>query len=255
MNITIIGSGRLAFNLAMALYSRNHIIKQIYSRNKKTGSDLAQKVKSQFCDKISDINELTDIYIIAITDDNIKKFIYNFIDTKKIIVHTSGSTSIDIFKNKYVNYGVFYPLQTFNLEKLVTFENIPICIEASNDKAYNKLKLLAKTISTKHYSINSQQREKIHIAAVYSCNFVNHLIAISYRILESNNIPTEILNGLLKQTFNNLINQNPDKIQTGPAFREDFKIIDNHINQLANNKTYQDIYNLITKSIIEHKKT
>ena len=39
------------------------------------------------------------------------------------IVHTSGSVSLDIFNNKYENYGVLYPLQTFNKKNAVDIKH------------------------------------------------------------------------------------------------------------------------------------
>ena len=43
---------------------------------------------------------------------------------------------------------------------------------------------LSNKISNKVYEINSSQRKKIHLAAVFACNFSNHMYAIAEEILK-----------------------------------------------------------------------
>ena len=110
-NISIIGSGNVATHLALSLKKNSFCIHQIYSRNIKNAANLASLVNAKYTSKITEI-EKVDLIIIAVSDDAIIQIIENLKGTN--IVHTSGSVSLDIFNNKYKNYGVLYPLQTFN---------------------------------------------------------------------------------------------------------------------------------------------
>ena len=57
------------------------------------------------------------------------------------IVHTSGSVGLDVFKNKIDNFGVFYPLQSFNKDIEMELENVPICIEAISSFAHSLIEI------------------------------------------------------------------------------------------------------------------
>ena len=104
-------------------------IHQIYSRNIKNAANLANLVNAKYTSKITEI-EKVDLIIIAVSDDVIIQIIDNLKGTN--IVHTSGSVGLDIFNNKYKNYGVLYPLQTFNKKNAVDIKHTPILIETNN---------------------------------------------------------------------------------------------------------------------------
>ena len=55
------------------------------------------------------------------------------------------------------------------------------------------LKELAGKLSPKVYEATSEQRKYLHIAAVFACNFANHMYALSARILEKHHIPFEVM--------------------------------------------------------------
>ena len=52
-------------------------------------------------------------------------------------------------------------------------------------KSYKKLLLLFQKV----HPVSSEQRKALHVAAVFVCNFVNHLYVIGNEICENNDIP------------------------------------------------------------------
>jgi predicted short-subunit dehydrogenase-like oxidoreductase (DUF2520 family) len=161
---------------------------------------------------------------------------------------------MDIFKNNWEKYGVLYPLQTLSKSVKCNFSNVPLCIEASDKDHYEKLMEFGKKISSKVFQINSDQREYLHIAAVFASNFTNHMYAIASDILENKNISFEILHPLLDETLRKAKYNNPAEVQTGPAMRGDKLILDKHIEKLSSLPAYQKIYNFISQSIYNAKK-
>src|SRR5690606_13408034 len=101
---------------------------------------------------------------------------------------------------RHRRHGVFYPLQTFSKNKAVAFSDIPLCLEASDQETMQLLEQLAQSISQQQYRLNSTQRGALHTAAVFVCNFVNHLYQIGYEITANNQLPFEILLPLIKET-------------------------------------------------------
>lgn len=249
MNIVFIGAGNLATNLSLTLKNAGYSILQVYSRTEKSAKELAEKL---ICDYTFDINNLkkADVYFFAVRDNVIPQLLNQYNFDNKFIVHTAGSISIDVFKNRTKNYGVFYPLQTFSKYRKVDFENIPICIEANNLKSLQLLENIAKDISGDVRLINSEQRKIIHLAAVVACNFVNHLYSISADILNKGNIPFDILKPLIIETANKIIDNDPHNVQTGPAVRNDTQIIEKHLRMLDDDNL-KNIYRLISDDIFK----
>ncbi len=169
-----------------------------------------------------------------------------------MVVHTSGSVALSELSSKN-RKGVFYPLQTFSKNKAVNFKEIPICLEAENETDYQTLELIGKSISDKIFNINSEQRKALHVAAVFVCNFSNHLYQIGNEICDQNNIPFEVLHPLIMETAAKIKTLSPSEAQTGPAKRNDTQTINTHLNFLRN-ETQKEIYKILTKSIIDNGK-
>ena len=187
----------------------------------------------------------SDFTIIAVSDDAIKEVSYKLKNREGIIVHTSGTVEMNAINQ--VRKGVFYPLQSFTKGTVVDFFNIPFCLEASNDKDLVLLEELAKSIGKKFYRITSDQRKKLHLAAVFVNNFSNHMYKIGKDICDKHQVPFEILHPLIEETAKKIASISPANAQTGPAKRNDQQTIKNHLEQL--NSQQQEIYKLITKSI------
>jgi len=235
LNIVLIGSGNVATQLGISLKNASHKIIQVFSIHKKNANTLAKLLKCDSTDNLSAISKGADIYIISIKDDTIISFTKKLKLNNKIVVHTSGSIEMEVLKFSSKNIGVFYPLQTISKNKKIDFTNIPICIEANNSSTLAILKSLAKSISNNVNSITSKQRKQIHLAAVFACNFSNHLYAIANTILKRNNLPLSLLYPLIDETATKIKHSSPAENQTGPAKRRDKKVMQEHIKLLGSN--------------------
>jgi predicted short-subunit dehydrogenase-like oxidoreductase (DUF2520 family) len=159
---------------------------------------------------------------------------------------------MDVFeKSGFNNYGIFYPLQTFSKTKAVNISEVPFCIEANTDKNEQLLVDLAKVLSNNVELINSEQRKKLHLAAVFACNFSNYMYTIADELLSNDNLDLNLLKPLIIETANKIKDNSPKAMQTGPAKRNDKAVIEKQLQLLANNPAYKDIYQLITEQIIK----
>lgn len=210
-----------------------------------------------------------DYTLIAVKDDaipDIAKKIQSF--NCGVIAHTSGSTSLDTLvmasigvdtncaakkiENGKCGFGVFYPLQTFSKGVDLNYSEIPIFIEGSDKTSEDALHKLASLISDKVMSADSHQRRVLHIAAVFACNFTNHLIGMSREILGFNNLPLEVLRPLVNETLRKaFVSNDPYKLQTGPAVRGDGSTMNAHLELLDSFPEMKNVYETLSKSIIE----
>lgn len=245
LKVTVIGSGNVAQHLIRAFESAQDTeLVQVYARNPEKLQGIANETKTT-----SDFNKLieADVYVISVSDDAIETVTSQLPFNDRLVVHTSGSTGMDKLDAKN-RKGAFYPLQTFSKNKDVDFKEIPICLESEQESDYYILKKLAESISLLTYSIDTKQRQALHVAAVFVNNFTNHLYAIGSDICMDNNIPFDILKPLVAETADKIRTLSPIEAQTGPARRNDTTTLQRHLDFIKDD-TQKAIYTLLTQSI------
>ena len=242
-SIVLLGTGNVATNLFLALQKTDNfkIIQVFNHRN----SGLERFTSIPTTSRYEEILP-ADIYVIAVKDDQILNVSNHLNSGDALVVHTAGGISMDILET-HNRTGVFYPLQTFSKNRPIDFKGIPLCIEAKNERDLQILDKLATDLSGNIFKINSEQRKSLHLAAVFVSNFVNYLYSEGEQICRDNDIPFEILLPLIKETAHKVSIMNPIEAQTGPAMRNDRKVIEAHLEQLTTEQ--KKIYSLLTPSI------
>ncbi len=248
-SIVLIGAGNVATQLGKVFHQKGLNILQVYSRTQKSAEALAKIVGSQAISDLSQLNRNAGLYLISVSDDAIGEIISHLNPLPGILAHTSGSVEMDILKKSASKVGVFYPLQTFSKIKAIDFTKIPICIEATDKETEIALTGLASKISQDVRQINSVQRANIHLAAVFVNNFTNYMYFLGEDLLKEEGISFDILLPLIHETAEKMKHQKPLEAQTGPAIRNDARIILKHLNILKDDPEKQEIYRLISQKI------
>ena len=249
-HISIIGSGNVATHLGKALYKKGLIIDNVYSRKINRARKLSDQLDAKACSKINQLSRESHLYLIAVSDVAISEVSDHVIDRvapNAIIAHTSGSVSSTEIKCD--TSGVFYPLQSFSIDRGVEMKSVPFCIHSKNVKVKKLLLALARKLSDEVHQIDDKQRSILHLAAVFSSNFSNHMYHIAASICEENKVDFDILKPLIIETAAKIKNATPYKMQTGPARRDDQITIKSHLKELSGNKSNKDIYKLISQNI------
>jgi len=252
MNIAIVGAGNVAWHLAQGLQEAGHTITAVYSRTPVHATELTQLLPDAIAKTDLDFrNIIAEIILIAVPDAAILSVANELkVNPETIVAHTSGSQPITVLQSTAgAKYGVFYPLQTFSKQAAVDLQKVPILLEGDSEQTTEKLKQLAKSISTKVERVNSEKRKQLHLAAVFACNFTNHLLGISQEILKKAHLPTDLLQPLIQETIKKATTHNPFKVQTGPAIRNDQNVIEEHLRLLDGHPMLQSIYQQLTQSI------
>jgi predicted short-subunit dehydrogenase-like oxidoreductase (DUF2520 family) len=148
-----------------------------------------------------------------------------------------------------VQGGVFYPLQTFSVGRSLDWQTLPLCIEAATPTAEAMLMTLAHTLSASVQRIDTAQRQVIHLAAVFACNFSNHLFGISHALLQQQQLPLTLLGPLIHETVEKALANPPFTVQTGPAARQDEPTLVRHRQALAAYPEWLVLYNVLSDSI------
>jgi predicted short-subunit dehydrogenase-like oxidoreductase (DUF2520 family) len=247
--VTILGTGKVAYHLSSALKAAGMNIRQIFGRDKQKASSLAEKLTAKAVSRLEDLEPDSDLYILCISDQSIHKVIPQITIGPRLIVHTSGSVGMDVFKDHFKNFGVFYPLQTFSKERKINFREIPVCIEANSSHNEALLTFLALKLSDKVQVVDSDTRLVLHTAAVFASNFTNFSYAIAEDLLGNANLDFDLIRPLIRETAERVQTGKPGEAQTGPAIRNDRVTIEKHLDLLRNHEQYRHLYEKMTEMI------
>ena len=248
MKIVFIGAGNLATRLSLAMQRVGIQIGQVYSHTEASARQLATRLGCPWTNDLSALQEDGDLYVFSLKDTVLSDVISKVKPNNGMWVHTAGSMPMSIFEGYAQRFGVLYPLQTFSKGRNVNFDVIPIFLEANTDKNADYLKNIASALSENVRFMSSEKRRSLHLAAVFACNFTNHIYTLSYKLLENESIPADVLLPLIDETVSKIHSMPPAAAQTGPAIRYDENVINKHLAML-DDPDMQAIYRLLSQSI------
>lgn len=227
----LIGSGNVASHLGEALLRAGHQVICVGGRT-----------------RTMPIPQDADLYVIAVTDSAIASVSAEIGDVSGLVVHTAGSVPMSVLSQR--NRGVLYPLQTFTKGRPVDMCAVPLFIECDGD--FRLLREVAGQISSNVTEMDSQRRRYLHLAAVFCCNFTNHMYRITESMLEEHNIPFSVMLPLIDETARKVHSLSPAAAQTGPAIRWNQEVMSAQI-ELLEREDLKQLYQIISKSIHHDK--
>lgn len=253
VSVVLLGTGNVGTHFSRALNESGIDIRQIYSRSQEKAEEVALPKNITAISNLKEADTTADLWLISVSDDAIPEIAASLPDFNGIVAHTAGSISIDVL-SKFKKRGVFYPFQTLSKERRIDYNDVPFLIEGNDQETTQKLLRLAGILSAKVSQADSSLRATLHIAAVLSCNFVNHLYSLSADLLESGGLSFKYITPLIKETTQKVLHMSPQDAQTGPAIRNDKEVIDKHMKRLAENPSLQEIYRILSYDILKYHK-
>ena len=251
-NISFAGAGRVASSLCGRMYAAGYNIDLIVSLSEVRGRSLSESCGASWS-QVPEFPLSTDLIIVAVPDHSLVSVLNDLrCGSETLVVHTAGSFGLEVFPGHIKKRGVFYPLQTFSIDRSVDFKGLPFLLESSDSMASSILEELTNSIDGKFLIADRERRIMIHLAAVFICNFTNHMLTEGRQVAEKAGVPFELFFPLLQETVSKAIDLGPEKSQTGPAVRNDENTIRKHIELLSYSPDLQKIYKELTMSIIKY---
>jgi predicted short-subunit dehydrogenase-like oxidoreductase (DUF2520 family) len=249
LRIAIIGGGNVATHFFRSLGEPT--VKKIFVRKKEENKHLPQALLSES----KDLRALhLSIIIIAVLDDQIINVLTNYhFHPDQIILHTAGSVDIDVIHQMHPKSGVIYPLMTMFKEDIIDYEQMPLLIEGSSESDLLLITRLAESISNRVAYFDSEERKIVHLAAVIANNFTTSLLLDAVKILKKNHLDKHLLLPLMKQTIQKAFSLGGIKSMTGPAVRNDQRVIEAQLSLLSHYPETLDLYQFFTHRIKKSK--
>ncbi|OUJ69346.1 Rossmann-like and DUF2520 domain-containing protein [Hymenobacter crusticola] len=252
LTIVLIGTGRVATQLGPALVHAGHRIAYVWSRTLASAERLAATLPDAQAGTSLDMQaHPADLYVVAVPDAVIPVVLAEArFPSGALVAHTSGTLPLQIFaSDKGLRSGGFYPLQTFSLGRQVDWQKVPLCIEATDASSEARLLAVAHSISQQVALVATPQRQALHVAAVFACNFTNHLLGISHALLTEAGLSFSLLAPLVQETVDKAFVHPPFSVQTGPAARGDEPTIASHQVALTTHPRWLELYKELTANI------
>lgn len=258
-SICLLGSGNVATHLAFALQQGGYQIKGIYSRTLRNAQELASKLDCALATDRLECLPAADAYIFSVKDDVLPHLAQRLAglhpQSKALFIHTAGSVPLSALGEWVEQAAVLYPMQTFSKASVGgkkdarSFAEIPLFIESSTPEGLSLVEDLAQVLSDHVTELDSERRRKLHLSAVFACNFANHCYAMAYRLLQDAGIDPRCLWPLIDETARKVHTLEPLRAQTGPAVRWDERVMGEQTEALAAYPEMQEIYKAMSHSI------
>ena len=231
MNIVIIGKGNVATNLDYAFRKKGIACQMVSSR--------------EGLDELPQAN----VYIYAVRDEALPSVVKQVVGVDKSLhLHTSGTMPITVFGDDKPHAGIFYPFQTFSKARLIEdFSTVPVFFEARGIDDISAVYSLALAITSHVYEATQHDRERLHVAGVFTNNFTNLMYTMAAELLQNTHIPFRALLPLIDETANKIHTLSPRDAQTGPARRGDENVMNHHLELL--NEEQRQVYQLLSDAI------
>ena len=231
MNIVIIGQGNVATNLDYAFRKKGIACQMVSSR--------------EGLDQLPQAN----VYIYAVRDEALPSVVKQVVGVgKSLHLHTSGTMPITVFGDDKPHAGIFYPFQTFSKARLIEdFSTVPVFFEARGIDDISAVYSLALTITSHVYEATQHDRERLHVAGVFTNNFTNLMYTMAAELLQNTHIPFRALLPLIDETAAKVHTLSPRDAQTGPARRGDENVMNHHLELL--NDEQRKVYQLLSDAI------
>lgn len=249
MTFYIAGTGNTAWFMATRLVKAGNKCLGVWGRNVEHANTLAEAINAPVLHELYQIKDDADGCILAITDNAIEEVASQLSFVHTTLIHTAGSISRMVLQPYAQHAGIMWPVYSIVKDDLPKHREIPIVIKGITEHSEDILKKFVADISDICYTISWEQRQWLHLCAVLSNNFVNHMMAISEEICNKQHIPFSLLYPIVNQTTERIKHASPRKLQTGPAKRNDQNTIQKHLEILAQTPQWQELYKSVTTSI------
>ena len=251
--ISLVGAGNLAWSLIPGLNAAGYAVEQLISRNPEQLARYGQRFEiRQLNSQLSELDVSCDVLVLCVPDQAIPALVNDLSEVGRplpLVLHVSGTTSLEALAPLGDRIGVLYPLQTFTRDQQADFSRIPLMIEAAS-AATDELERLAQALSERVQWMNSADRLRLHLGAVMVCNFPNLLYRLAADVLGwTEPAQFQVYQPLIEELQAKVFRFGPQQTQTGPALRKDVSTLEKHLELLEKEPAVADLYKSLSRLI------
>jgi predicted short-subunit dehydrogenase-like oxidoreductase (DUF2520 family) len=260
-SITIIGTGAVGSALLNVFRENGFVIRSEWNSHsgKIYRDSLSDPVtKNRSIPQAN--NEAGDLIFITTPDDGISEVAEKLAQQSinwdgRSVIHCSGnltSTELEALKSRGAQTASMHPIQTFKKgEGKERFERIYTSLEG-DDELCNRLEKLVRRMNGKPVRLNREQKRGLHIAAVFSSNYMVALLHLVENYLNEQGLDDglNLLEPLIRQTIANIFEKGTAQSLTGPISRGDYESVQKHLQSLINEDDLAGLYKMLGREAL-----
>ncbi len=250
-SISVIGTGRVGRCLTLALLKADFHIHSLFNRTVSVAEDLVSDFGKTIIKKFPEHkDDLGKIAFVCVPDDNISQVAEKLCGlsnewTGYFFVHCSGARpaeELDVLAAKGAQIASFHPIQTFPSEPdPEIFRDIWISLQGDHGLLH-LLERFARFLGAKTVHVTAAEKQQLHIAAVFACNYMVTIASAAEKLLPEENQNMELLAPLMRQTLDQILTKGPGQALTGPLRRGDLQTLRDHLESLNELPELQNLY-------------
>ncbi|AIT81962.1 Rossmann-like and DUF2520 domain-containing protein [Novosphingobium pentaromativorans] len=246
-SIGIIGTGRVAQALALALGKHSSALPLIWGRSTDKSKEAATRIgHAKAVDTLSSLASSSDIVAIAVSDDAVGPIaarlapLLHGSDRTPFVFHVSGRSGtaiLDPLREMGALTAAIHPAMTFTgnpREEVVRMAGACFAVTGSSDLASDLGKRIVSLLGGNAVEIAEDRRALYHAALCHAANHLVTLLEGSSQILSAAGVhePHAVLAPLVRAAMENSLTHGFDAL-SGPVLRGDRETIAGHIAALG----------------------
>jgi predicted short-subunit dehydrogenase-like oxidoreductase (DUF2520 family) len=232
--------------MGQQLHSKGWDVRQVYARNIKAAQALAKAFDARAISELAEVEPDLNVILIAVSDDAIKSMSDELPNTTALVLHCSGATPLNVINQVY--RGVVWPLRSISQNQATNWKGLNVVVEADTDIATVRCLDFVQDLGANAVQMDGKERSTAHLVAVILNNFSNHLLHMADTLCDAQSMDRRIFQDLMAHTLT--YKGKAALSQTGPAARNDHKIIEHQLKQLKAFPQFQEIYSAMSQSIM-----
>lgn len=246
--IIVVGAGNLAWHLVAVLQNAGFSV-SLASRDPSRVADWPVRVIA-----LADIPLHPEMVILAVPDDAIETASTELalqLPPNIPVVHTSGATPLSRINSYFLRTGALWPIRSLRAgDQVGNWRDLPLVYHGSDAALTQVLRKLTSEVSDTVYALDDDQRAQLHLAAVFSNNFVTWMYEIAHQLCTERDIPFSALLPIIRNTALAQTTTPPRERQTGAAVRRDYATMKRHLELLNGQPELARLYREISSLIM-----
>lgn len=246
--IGIVGSGNLAWHLAGVLPDRSTVLFRAVDDMRRWPVPLLPLTAVA--------HREWEALILAVPDaaiSEVSHLLASVVDPETPVIHTSGATPLGRISDVFRNRGVCWPIRSLRKgEPVSDWRDLPLVLQADAPGSRDFLTAFAGGLTDRIAWLDDRQRAQLHLAAVFSNNFVTALYDVAFELCAAQAVPFDLLLPIIRHTAGSQDGTRPALRQTGAAARGDRGTMDRHLD-LLHQPAYRHLYRSISDLILQYR--
>jgi predicted short-subunit dehydrogenase-like oxidoreductase (DUF2520 family) len=262
--IAIVGAGRLASSLAVALRESGYIISEIVSRDtsssRRRARALARKVDARAATLRKALLD-AEVLWFCVPDREIRRAAQSLAKTEKgsprYVIHSSGALlgkELAALRKQGASVASVHPLMTFVAGSRPSLTGVPFALEGDSS-ALRAARRIVQHLGGEAFLLRASRKSAYHAWATFTSPLWLAFLVTLEESARAAGLTRKAARRMslpiLRQTLENYVRLGPEHSFSGPIIRGDVETVAKHLAVLQGQPRVRDVYTALAQVALE----